>query len=457
MPGSVTQNSFILLGSKLISLLISICSGVIIARALGPEGKGILSIAFLVPTLICTFFVFDSGVGIRYYLAKKPDQVGDMVKSSFVCGGLLGITLVLLFYLTLIPFHKLITQRIPVDILSISILLVPFMVTGYLFSAVLSGLKRFFTVSVIGLADIATYTVLILVLSQISLTTKGVVISKLATSFAIALIFVTVMWKGKLITRLATVDGRLLKDIVKYGLKSYPGTIAQFLSYRFDFFLVAYFLSFAQVGLYALAVSWSELLFYLPDSMAMALFPAIASSRSIKDSNELTAIMTKAVMIIMFVGSIFIFLFAGKLIPLLYTDKFLNSIYPLFILLPGVIMLSVWKIVLSDLFILLPGVIMLSVWKIVLSDLAGRGFPQYKSISSTIGMVSNVVLNIVLIPLYGINGASLATTVSYSLTAILAIYWFTKTTGTTLRQLLLVQLEDLTLILSKVARRRHAA
>ncbi len=437
MPGSVTQNSFILLGSKLISLLISICSGVIIARALGPEGKGILSIAFLVPTLICTFFVFDSGVGIRYYLAKKPDQVGDMVKSSFVCGGLLGITLVLFFYLTLIPFHKLITQRIPVDILSISILLVPFMVTGYLFSAVLSGLKRFFTVSVIGLADIATYTVLILVLSQISLTTKGVVISKLATSFVIALIFVTVMWKGKLITRLATVDGRLLKDIVKYGLKSYPGTIAQFLSYRFDFFLVAYFLSFAQVGLYALAVSWSELLFYLPDSMAMALFPAIASSRSIKDSNELTAIMTKAVMIIMFVGSIFIFLFAGKLIPLLYTDKFLNSIYPLFILLPGVIMLSVWKI--------------------VLSDLAGRGFPQYKSISSTIGMVSNVVLNIVLIPLYGINGASLATTVSYSLTAILAIYWFTKTTGTTLRQLLLVQLEDLTLILSKVARRRHVA
>jgi O-antigen/teichoic acid export membrane protein len=435
MPGSVTQNSLILLGSKLISLLISICSGVIIARALGPEGKGVLSIAFLVPTLICTFFVFDSGVGIRYYIAKKPEQVGDMVKSAFVCGGLLGITLVVLSYLTLIPFHKLMARGIPVDILSISILLVPFMVTGYLFSAVLSGLKRFFTVSVISLADIAAYTALILVLSQISLTTKGVVISKLATSFVIALIFVTVMWKGKLITRLATVDGGLLKDIVKYGLKSYPGTIAQFLNYRFDFFLVAYFLSFAQVGLYALAVSWSELLFYLPDSMAMALFPAIASSKSIKDSNELTVIMTKTVMIIMFVGSIFIFLIAGKLIPLLYTDKFLDSIHPLFILLPGVIMLSVWKI--------------------VLSDLAGRGFPQYKSFSSTIGMVSNVALNIVLIPLYGINGASLATTVSYSLTAILAIYWFTKTTGTTLRQLLFVKLEDLILILSKVAIRRH--
>ena len=437
MPGSITQNSFILLGFRVISVLISVCSGIIIARALGPEGKGVLSIVFLVPTLLFTFFVFDSGVGIRYYVAKKPDEVHHIVKSSLVCGGLLGITLVLLFYLTLIPFHKLIAQGVAVDILSISILLVPFMVTSHLFSAVLSGLKRFFTVSVIGLADITTYTVLILVLSQISLTIKGVVISKLATSFVIALIFVTVMWKGKLITRLATVDGGLLKDIVKYGLKGYPGTIAQFLSYRLDFFLVAYFLSFAQVGLYALAVSWSELLFYLPDSMAMALFPTIASSKSIKDSNELTAIMTKAVMIIMFIGSIFIFLFAGKLIPLLYTDKFLNSIYPLFILLPGVIMLSVWKI--------------------VLSDLAGRGFPQYKSISSTIGMVSNVALNIMLIPLYGIKGASFATTVSYSLTAILAIYWFTKTTGTTLRQLLFVQLEDLTLILSKVAIRRRAA
>jgi len=376
MPGSITQNSVILLGSRFISLLISLCSGIIIARVLGPEGKGVLSIAFLVPTLICTFFVFDIGVGIRYYTAKKPDEVRHIVKSFFVSGGVLGITLVLLFYLTLIPFHKLIAQKVPVGILSISILLVPFMITSHLFAAVLSGLKRFFTVSVISLADIGTYTLLILLLSQISLTTKGVVISKLATSFVMALIFVTVMWKGKLITRVATVDGELLKDVVKYGLKSYPGTIAQFLNYRFDFFFVAYFLSFEQVGLYALAVSWSELLFYLPESMATALFPTIASTKSIKDSNELTTIMTKAVMIIMFVGSIFIFLFAGTLIPFFYTDKFLNSIYPLFILLPGVIMLSVWKI--------------------LLSDLAGRGFPQYKSISSTIGMVSNVALNIVL-------------------------------------------------------------
>jgi len=434
MPGSITQNSVILLGSRFISLLISLCSGIIIARVLGPEGKGVLSIAFLVPTLICTFFVFDIGVGIRYYTAKKPDEVRHIVKSFFVSGGVLGITLVLLFYLTLIPFHKLIAQKVPVGILSISILLVPFMITSHLFAAVLSGLKRFFTVSVISLADIGTYTLLILLLSQISLTTKGVVISKLATSFVMALIFVTVMWKGKLITRVATVDGELLKDVVKYGLKSYPGTIAQFLNYRFDFFFVAYFLSFEQVGLYALAVSWSELLFYLPESMATALFPTIASTKSIKDSNELTTIMTKAVMIIMFVGSIFIFLFAGTLIPFFYTDKFLNSIYPLFILLPGVIMLSVWKI--------------------LLSDLAGRGFPQYKSISSTIGMVSNVALNIVLIPLYGINGASLATTVSYSLTAILAIYLFNKNTGTPLRQLLLVRREDLALILSRVAIRR---
>ena len=72
-------------------------------------------------------------------------------------------------------------------------------------------------------------------------------------------------------------------------------------------------------------------------------------------------------------------------------------------------------------------------------------------------MVSNVTLNIVLIPLYGINGAGLATTLSYSLAAILAIYLFNKKTETKLRQLLFVQWEDLALILSKVALRRHTA
>jgi len=436
MVGLITQNSFIVLGSKVISLLISICSGIIIARTLGPEGKGVLSIAFLVPTLLCTFFTFDSSVGIRYYVAKKPDQVGHIIKGSFAYGGFLGIALVLLCYLALIPFHKSISQKIAIDILAIAILLVPFIIASNLFSAVLLGMQRFFTASVISLTSIGTYTLLILVLSQISITIKGVVISKLATSFIITLLFIMVLWKGKLITHQVTLDVKILKDIIKYGLKSYPGTIAQFLNYRLDFFLVAYFLSFEQVGLYALAINWSELIFYLPDSMAMVLFPTIASSKSIKDSNELTAIMTKAVIIITLIGSIFICLFAGKLIPFLYTDKFLNSIYPLFILLPGVIMLSVWKV--------------------IIADLAGRGFPQYKSITSTIGVVSNVMLNIVLIPLYGINGAAIATAISYSLTAVLSIYWFIKITGTALSPLLLIQWKDLTFILTRLGIRKQA-
>ena len=437
MSGTITKNSLILIGSKIISLLLSLCSGIIIARVLGPEGKGVLAVAFLVPTLLFTIFLFDSNLSVRYYVAKTPDKIRNIIRSSLVYLNILGITLLLLSYLILIFFSATINQWIATDILCISMLLIPFFININLSGAVLSGMQRFFTVSVINLTNVGIYTIIILVLSQIYLTIKIVVICKIAASFIITLIYIIVFWNGKLIFRRVTLDAKLFSDILKYGLKSYPGTIAQFLNYRIDIFLVAYFLTFEEVGLYVLAVNWSELIFYLPDSMAMVLFPTIASSKSRKDSNELTAIMTKAVMIIILIGSIFILLFAGKLIPFLYTNQFLGSIYPLFILLPGVLMLSMWKI--------------------IISDLAGRGFPQYKSITSTAGMILNVILNIILIPLYGINGAALATSLSYTLTTILSIYWHINITGTTLFQLLFIRRKDVTFILSRVSIKKQSS
>jgi O-antigen/teichoic acid export membrane protein len=437
MERSITKNSLILLGFRIISLLLALCSGIIIARVLGPEGKGTLAIAFLVPTLICTFFLFDSSNGIRYFVAKHPDRARTIINNSLVYAGFLGTALLGLFYLIIISFQNTINQWIAADILGTSILLVPFIIGTVLLSAVLSGMQRFFTVSVINLVNVGTYTLFILVMSSIYLTVKTVVLCKLAGFLVITLIFIALLLNEKLLSRPAALDVKLLKDIIKYGLKSYPGTIAQFLNYRLDLLLVAYFLSFEEVGLYILAVNWSELIFYLPDSMAAVLFPTIASSKSTKDSNELTAIMTKAVMIIMLIGSIFILLVAGKLIPFLYTDQFLGSIYPLFILLPGVLMLSMWKI--------------------IISDLAGRGFPQYKSITSTAGMILNVILNIILIPLYGINGAALATSLSYTLTTILSIYWHINITGTTLFQLLFIRRKDVTFILSRVSIKKQSS
>ena len=69
--------------------------------------------------------------------------------------------------------------------------------------------------------------------------------------------------------------------------------------------------------------------------------------------------------------------------------------------------------------LLLPGVVALAVANVVGSYLRGIDRPGTTSYINLIALVINVVLNVVLIPIYGIVGAAAASLVSYSLTALM--------------------------------------
>jgi O-antigen/teichoic acid export membrane protein len=78
----------------------------------------------------------------------------------------------------------------------------------------------------------------------------------------------------------------------------------------------------------------------------------------------------------------------------------------------------------TPLLILLPGVVLLGAGKILTNDIAGRGFPQYNSITSGISLVATVLFDLIFIPKYGVVGAALASTLSYTLTFILAVIFY---------------------------------
>jgi O-antigen/teichoic acid export membrane protein len=57
-----------------------------------------------------------------------------------------------------------------------------------------------------------------------------------------------------------------------------------------------------------------------------------------------------------------------------------------------------------------------------------------------------VILNAVLIPLWGINGAAAASLISYSVCAFLFVFEYTRATGSKIRDLLILNREDLATI-----------
>ena len=78
----------------------------------------------------------------------------------------------------------------------------------------------------------------------------------------------------------------------------------------------------------------------------------------------------------------------------------------------------------SALLVLLPGVVLLGGGKVLTNELAGRGYAHYNSINSGLALVATLVLDVLLIPRYGITGAALASSIAYALNLMTALVFY---------------------------------
>jgi O-antigen/teichoic acid export membrane protein len=167
--------------------------------------------------------------------------------------------------------------------------------------------------------------------------------------------------------------------------------------------VVNWYLGPAAVGIYSVGVSLAELLWQLPQSAAYVLFPKAAGS-SATHMNRFTPRVLAVTLGLTTLGAIGLAVLGPWLIPFFFSRRFEGSYAPMLALLPGVILLGGGKI--------------------LTNDIAGRGYPEYNSITSAIVVVMTVWLTLWLIPTYGIIGASVASTIAYATAFVisLAIY-----------------------------------
>jgi Na+-driven multidrug efflux pump len=92
--------------------------------------------------------------------------------------------------------------------------------------------------------------------------------------------------------------------------------------------------------------------------------------------------------------------------------------------------------------ILLPGVVTLSIAKVLSGDLSGRGMPMYSTRAAIVALCLNVPLNFLLIPKWGISGAALASTISYSIQAAVLLYYFVNISPNGVFDTLVIKRED---------------
>jgi len=405
--------------TRVIVLCCSVLSQLILARYLGPEGKGAYSVVVLVPSMLFLMGNFGLHVASVYYIGKNYDRrkiADNALSTALLLSGFFVIFSVAVLHIWSPGFLK----GIPFRQVVIAVLTLPGIMVYYYFSNFLLGMK-----------EITRYNKLEIL--QAGMIFAGTCIAILMKGGVFAVIFAWVLaMTVSGIAALATVrrlvgislnfHREIFSEMFEYGLKGYVANLLQFFNYRLDVFILSYFSGLTEVGYYSLAVNFGEMVWYIGKSTATVLFP-VTSSRTPEEANEFTPKVCRNIFVLSLASGLVLALIARPLVMLTVGHAFLPSLAPLWLILPGIILFS-FSVVLS-------------------SDFAGRGKIAINTAIAAGVLLITVILDLILIPGYRSCGAAIASTAAYTAAGIASVIIFSRITGVKMLKLAVPVSSDL--------------
>jgi len=420
------------LGTKAISIPLSFFIGVILARSLGPEGKGGYDLFVATGELLMMVLGFSLPSGIIYVTALSgvsPRAMARWLTLVALGQGLLAISLLGIarqsgFVWAFLP------RNCGGNIIFFSTAYVCLTILAGYWRAILIGRWEIIPTNRITLLTrLADVVLLLVLLGLLWFVDRPPDLCLIIWLLLVSSLISNVLFLSRLRVPLAASSQGAsgFRRIMAYSAPCYLGNLVQFLNYRLDTFLVSFIVGQSAVGLYALAVSLAQMLWLLPNAIATALLPRVAGWQQLTTHNtRITAQATRFSFWIGLIAGITLSLLSIVALPLVYGEAFRDSIVPLLWLMPGVV-------VIGPAFVLA-------------AYIGGIGKPHLNMYISVAGLFLTVLLDLLLIPRLSIAGAAIASTVSYSLIAMLTTILFWRETGWGLAALLSPTRGDVVLI-----------
>jgi O-antigen/teichoic acid export membrane protein len=420
----IFQGSAIFLVSSLIAYLARFGTSILVARSLGPDGKGTYVLVITLSAFMALFFSFGMNSAITYLTASRTFDEKELFAFSTWAALALGVLAGLVFYPLYSTWlsHTLLIGVSPGYILLV-LLLLPLGLWSSFLASILLGQQLMVPYNLITLVQVFLNLCLQILSSFFKLGIPGAV---LAWAMSVFCGLVLALWfTRKAINLRVKVLKAIFKPSARYGIKSYLANVMTFFNYRLDSFLVNNFNGTGAVGLYDTGVSMAEVLFYVPNAVGNALFPKV-SRLDAGTAGELTARLTRIVLLLLLPAAILFGAAGIFLIPLIFGSSFSSS--------TGAFLL------------LLPGILCVSFNKIISAHLSGIGKPQYASYTAAGSLLVTIALDLLLIPKYSFYGAAVASSIAYLISALLSAFWFRRETKIPYLRMLLPTADDFKLL-----------
>lgn len=406
----------------MVVIFCGLATSVLIARNLGPEANGVIASLLVYPSLFMTIGSLGIRQSTTYFVGKSvysDEQIKRAIMQIWVASSIVSL---ICCYL-LIRYVS--SQGTQLQYIFLAIMPIPFSLFNTYNSGFFLGKNEIQYFNRINwMPPVMTLLGTVLLTVIISGGVKGYLFS---ITLGPLLITVILIFKNRYSELFGLkVEWEVIKRMLSLGIVYAFALLVINLNYSLDIILLDKLSSNFETGIYSKGSNVTQYLWQIPMLVSTIVFARSSVSKDNHAFSKRIAQLLRISFVLIGIGSIILLVFSKFIIIGLFGNEFIESV--------------------SVLNYLLPGVLLLTIFKVMNMDLAGKGMPWVSLKAMIPALVVNVLLNYLWIPEYGADGAALASTVSYSFAGLLFLYFYSRAAKLPISEIITYKKSDLNLI-----------
>jgi stage V sporulation protein B len=413
-----SSRNFIVIGSLILTFsnisvrVLSYVYRILMGRLLSPYEYGLLNLALPIQFMVIVLASAGIAPSIARFVSEakaKGEDLRLLTSSVIFYYTLAGIGMGLVFFILGTLFGRALFGDVDVVLpLQISAFAVPFGIIVSTFTGIFQGLKRVTYMSGVLLFEQAFRVIFGAVFVIVGYGVFGA-IGGSTIGFILAVPLSYFLFKG-LGLSIGEKDFGIFKEVFYFSIPTSITALSSFTLAYADILLIGFYMAPGDVGIYSAASPVSRLMLAFTMALYAVLIPSVSevsAKGSTKDVIKYFKVSLSGLSIVIFPIALVSLLYSKEVIRLLFSDVYLNAVPSFQVLVVGVAFLSLFMIN-SAIF-------------------QGIGMPKVPMKILIIFASLDILLNIALIPKYGVIGAAMSTALAsvgagVASTALLAKY-----------------------------------
>jgi len=376
--------------SNVFSIITGLLASIILARMLGPDKFGIFTALVIIPTIVVSL----THLGIRgsaiFHVGKGKYDNNELVSTVII---LLIIASILGIIISAITYFIYDEPNFTMLMIGLVLLVIPGRLAIIYFGGIFLGNDEISKANQMNwITNAINLGLIVMLVWGFGYEILGAVIAFLISSSIVAIYGLVLI--GRSFKIRLKIHRDIIKSLLKLGILFSVSFFIIQLNYRIDILFIEKLKDATEVGLYSIGASIAEQLWQLPLAISIVIFSRTAGAKDKAEMVSTTAVLLRLSFILAIIAAIAMYFLVPYLVPPIFGDEYIPSIRIIQLILPGIIMIVIFRI--------------------LSGHVAGLGKPEIAIYIFLPALVLNIILNLLWIPEYGGRGAAMATNVSYS-------------------------------------------